>query len=207
MIHRANMTPPRRGLTGQGKMDDMTESITEPPVDASTTALRAMVADQFGRIRSGVEQVTKDLPQVASVWRPDPDANSIAWLVWHLARVEDDHVAHLAGREQVWTSAGWCERFALPFDPAAHGYGHSSADVAAVRTAPADLAAYHADVHEMALAYGESLTVEELARVVDTRWDPPVTASVRLVSLIGDCLQHLGQAKYVRGMAERASIQ
>lgn len=181
----------------------MTETTTAA---AMTTALRAMVTDQFGRIRELVEDVTDGLSETTAVWRPDPDANSIAWLVWHLTRVQDDHVAHLAGRPQVWTSRGWFERFALPFDAAAHGYGQTSAEVAAVRTAPADLAAYHADVHEMSLSYASGLTAEELARVVDTNWDPPVTASVRLVSLIGDCLQHVGQAQYVRGMAERAGI-
>ena len=45
-----------------------------------------------------------------------------------------------------------------------------------------------------------SVTAEELARVVDTNWDPPVTASARLVSIIDDCAQHLGQAAYLRGI-------
>lgn len=174
--------------------------------DAMTAATRAMVADQFGRIRDLVERVTDGLSEAAAAWRPDADANSIAWLVWHLTRVQDDHVAHLAEVPQAWTSRGWFERFALPFDAAAHGYGQTSADVAKVRTAPADLAAYHADVHQLSLSYAAGLTAEELARVVDTNWDPPVTASVRLVSLIGDCLQHVGQAQYVRGMARRAGI-
>lgn len=181
--------------------------MTEPTTaDAMTAAMRAMVADQFQRIRELVEHATTGLSEQAAVWRPDPDANSVAWLVWHLTRVQDDHVAHLAGVPQAWTSRGWYERLALPFDAAAHGYGHSSAEVAAVRTAPTELAAYHADVHELSLSYAAGLTAEELARVVDTNWDPPVTASVRLVSLIGDCLQHAGQAQYVRGMAERAGI-
>lgn len=179
----------------------MTEETTQ---DAATTALRAMVTDQFGRIRELVEDVTGGLSQAEAVWRPDAQANSIAWLIWHLTRVQDDHVAHLADQPQAWTSRGWFERFALPFDAEAHGYGQTSAEVAAVRTAPADLAAYHADVHELSLSYAAGLTAAELARVVDTNWDPPVTASVRLVSLIGDCLQHLGQAAYVRGLAERA---
>ena len=45
------------------------------------------------------------------------------------------------------------------------------------------------------------MTAAELKRVVDTNWDPPVTASARLVSIIDDCAQHLGQAAYVRGIA------
>jgi hypothetical protein len=165
-----------------------------------------ILLDGFGRIAEETHAVLDGATREVLTYRPDADANSIAWLVWHLTRIQDDHVAGLAGTEQVWTSGGWYERFGLPFPAEAHGYGQSSEDVAAVRV-PADLLqGYHAAVHEASLAYAESLTADELARVVDTNWDPPVTASVRLVSLIGDCLQHAGQAAYVHGLAERAGI-
>lgn len=174
--------------------------------DTTTQALREMVSDQFERVHALVQRVTKGLSAAAATWRPDADANPVAWLVWHLTRIQDDHVADLAGREQVWTAEGWQKRFALPFDRWATGYGQSREEVAAVRVVAADLAAYHADVHRMSVDYAATLTAAELARVVDTAWDPPVTASVRLVSLLGDCLQHAGQAAYVRGLAERAGI-
>ena len=48
------------------------------------------------------------------------------------------------------------------------------------------------------------LTPDDLDRVVDRRWDPPVTLGVRLVSIGDDCLQHVGQAGYVRGLLDRA---
>ncbi|MEO7125075.1 MAG: DUF664 domain-containing protein [Nakamurella sp.] len=181
--------------------------MTDKETDKTTTALRDMVADQFGRIRQQVQRIAAGLSDTAAVWRPDPEANSIAWLVWHLTRVQDDHVAFLAGHEQVWTTGGWFERFALPFPADAHGYGHSSADVAAVQTPMADLVAYQAEVDSMSTKYAQALTAGSLTRVVDTNWDPPVTASVRLVSLIGDCLSHAGQAAYVRGLAERAGVR
>ncbi len=112
----------------------------------------------------------------------------------------------LSGEEQVWTRDGWCDRFGLPFASDVHGYGHSSADVAKVQVGPELLDGYHAAVHAMTLRYVEGVTPGELARVADTSWDPPVTAGVRLVSVIGDCLAHLGQADYVRGLAERAGV-
>jgi len=43
------------------------------------------------------------------------------------------------------------------------------------------------------------LSPGDLDRIVDRRWDPPVTLGVRLVSIADDCLQHVGQAAYVRG--------
>jgi hypothetical protein len=36
--------------------------------------------------------------------------------------------------------------------------------------------------------------------VVDDSWDPPVTVSIRLVSILADDLQHAGQAAYARGV-------
>lgn len=172
--------------------------------DRAEEAVREILRDSFGRVRGLVERVCEGLSHEQATYRPDPDANTIAWLVWHLTRITDDHVAGLVDSEQVWAREGWHDRFALPFDAEAHGYGQSSVDVAEVQTDPALLVAYHADVHHATLAYVDGVDAAELARVVDTAWDPPVTVSIRLVSVIGDCLQHLGQAAYVRGLAERA---
>ncbi|MBA2560742.1 MAG: DUF664 domain-containing protein, partial [Propionibacteriales bacterium] len=164
---------------------------------------KVLLADSFGRIRELVASVTDGLSSQQSTYRPDRDANSIGWLVWHLARVQDDHLSELANVEQAWTLHGWAERFTLPFDGAATGYGQTSQEVADVGVDPALLDRYHDDVHRKSLEYVDSLTPDELSRIVDDSWDPPVTVSVRLVSVIGDCLQHVGQAAYLRGIVER----
>lgn len=132
--------------------------------------------------------------------RPDPDANSIAWLVWHLARVQDDHVAEVAGIEQVWTAQGYAGRFALPFDDGDIGYGHSTDQVAQVRAEADLLASYLSAVHAQTVDFLRTVTEADLDRVVDERWDPPVTLGVRLVSVVNDDTQHVGQAAYVRGL-------
>lgn len=174
--------------------------------DPATTVLRNLLLDAFGRIRELVEDITADLSDDVAVYRPDPDANSISWLIWHLTRVQDDHIAGLADTEQQYTANGWIDQFSLPFAASDIGYGQNSDDVAKVTAGGALLAAYHADVHAATQRYIESLTADELQRVVDPNWDPPVTAAVRLVSVEGDCLQHLGQAAYVKGMAERSRV-
>jgi hypothetical protein len=167
-------------------------------------AVRALLSDSFGRVRDLVEGITDDLsPELAS-YRPDEDANTVAWLLWHLARVQDDHVAGLAEVDQVWTSRGWYDRFGLPFDASATGYGQSRDEVAAVVVEADLLAGYQADVHRETLDYIESLPIADLDKVIDRSWDPPVTVRVRLVSVLEDCLQHVGQAAYLRGLAERA---
>jgi hypothetical protein len=157
-----------------------------------------LLADAFGRIRSAVAGVVDGLSPDDLAWRAERDANSIAWLVWHLTRIQDDHVADAACVEQVWPQ--WADRFALPFDLGATGYGQSSADVAAVRASAALLTSYHEEVYDATMKYVSSLTPADLDRIVDTRWDPPVTLGVRLVSVVGDDLQHVGQAAFIRGL-------
>ncbi|MCK9795765.1 DinB family protein [Isoptericola sp. 4D.3] len=164
----------------------------------------ALLTDAFGRVSEEVRRVLRGATAGHLTYRPDPEANTVAWLVWHLTRVQDDHVADVAGTEQRWTAGGWAEKFALPFDVADTGYGHSPEQVAAVRADTALLAGYLDDVHAATTTYLATVSEADLARVVDTRWDPPVTLGVRLVSVVGDDLQHVGQAAYVRGLAERA---
>jgi len=162
-----------------------------------------LLSDALGRVRDDVPAVVSGLDVDQLAWRPDPGSNSIAWLIWHLTRVEDDHIADVAGTEQAWTSSGWYDRFALPFEPAAHGYGHSPDDVARVRVPGDLLAGYQADTAARAIAYVESLAPDDLDKVVDERWDPAVTLGVRLVSVVNEVNQHLGQAAYLRGLVDR----
>ncbi len=159
-----------------------------------------LLIDAFGRIRDLSHRVLDGLDEDTLTRRPDRDANTIGWLVWHQLRVQDDHVAEVAGTEQVWMGQGFVERFALPYDATATGYGQSSADVGAF-TATAELLADYADaVTEATIGYLKGVDADELDRVVDTSWDPPVTLAVRLVSVVSDDLQHLGQAAYVKGL-------
>jgi uncharacterized damage-inducible protein DinB len=161
-----------------------------------------LLVEALGRIHDGGLAVVDGLSADQLSARPGPDANSIGWLVWHLARVQDDHVADVAGLEQVWTAQDFVGRFGLPFPPSDIGYGHSSDDVDRVRADAELLAAYLSAVHAQTLGYVERLDPDDLDRIVDTRWDPPVTLAVRLVSVLNDDLQHLGQAAYARGLLD-----
>lgn len=148
-------------------------------------------------VRSAVDGLTPDQLR----WAPAPGANPVGWLIWHLTRVQDDHVAEVMGAEQVWVRDGWADRFGLAPDPADTGYGHSPAQVAAVRPESAQaLIEYYDAVATRTRTFLAGLTEEDLDRVVDERWDPPVTLGVRLVSVVNDGDQHVGQAAYVRGL-------
>lgn len=163
-----------------------------------------VLTDGFSRLRESAHAAVADLTPDQLAWRADPEANTVAWLLWHLARVQDDHVAGLAGSPQVWTRDGWSATFALPFDDAEIGYGQDAGDVAAVRPGSAALLTGYLDaVLDRTGEYLRTLGDADLDRVVDADWDPPVTVGVRLVSVLDDDLQHVGQAALLRGIARR----
>jgi hypothetical protein len=169
-----------------------------PDKDAAS---RELLRDAFTRLIEHVDEVTDGLTDEQANYRPSPGANSIAWLIWHSARVQDIQLAPIAGVDQVWTRDGWVDRFGLDLPRNDTGYGHGPDEVAKVQASADLLAGYYHAVHKLTLEFVAGVTAEDLGRIVDPGWDPPVTASSRLVSIIDDCAQHLGQAAYVRGIA------
>ena len=157
--------------------------------------------DAFGRIGSVVEAVLDGLEPEKLNWRPGGTGNSIAWLVWHLCRAQDEQLADLAGAESAWASGGYAARFGFDLDPDDTGYGHSFGQVSAVQLDSTELLRqYHEAVLERSLDFVRGLDGAALDKVVDKNWNPPVTAGVRLVSIVDDCVQHGGQAAYVKGL-------
>jgi hypothetical protein len=179
------------------------EVLREPGRYGRVVDAISLLVEAFGRVPGLVRGAVDGLDEEELAWRPDPGANSVAWLVWHLARQQDAQVAALAGQEQEWTAGGWAGRAGLPFDDREHGYGMDAEDVAAVRL-PADLLVGYAEaVHRVTVQHLSTLAEESLDEVVDEHWDPPVTRGVRLVSVLDDAVQHAGQAAYLRGLLQR----
>ncbi|MGY1669859.1 mycothiol transferase [Geodermatophilus sp. SYSU D00710] len=155
----------------------------------------------YAQIGETLHRALEGLSPEELAHRPGPDANPVGWLAWHLLRVQDDHLAEVAGTPQVWTAQGFAARFGLPVDDAATGYGMSPEEVASVRVPSVALLLEYADaVAARSDEFLRGLSDDDLDRVVDERWDPPVTLGVRLVSVLSDDLQHVGQAAYARGL-------
>lgn len=164
-----------------------------------------VLADAFSRVRQLAERSVADLDTEALAFRPEAEANSIGWLIWHLTRIQDDHVAEIAGMPQVWNTGNWATRFGMPAGTEETGYGHTTDQVAALRPGSPDLLVeYHAAVWKRTIEYLTTIDSDELNRIIDRSYDPPVTVAVRLVSVVSDNLQHAGQALYVRGILERS---
>ena len=159
-----------------------------------------LLIDAYGRVREGALAAIDGLTEEELAHRITLDANPIVWLVWHAYRVQDDHVADVAGLQQVWAARGFIEHFDLDLDEDDTGYGHTSAQVAAVR-APAELLARYVEaVHDQSVTWIAGVRESDLDRIVDAAWDPPVSLGVRLVSVVDDGAQHVGQAAYLRGL-------
>jgi hypothetical protein len=160
-----------------------------------------LLVEMYDRIPPLARRAVDGLDATLLSRRPAPTANSIGWLVWHLARIQDHHIAELLDDDQVWVDGRWAARFGLDPDPSNTGYGHDVEEVGAVRAeGPEALTEYLDVVAVRTRSMLEELVPADLDRIVDRRWNPPVTLGVRLVSVADDCLQHAGQAAYVRGL-------
>jgi uncharacterized damage-inducible protein DinB len=164
----------------------------------------ALLIETFDRLPDLVRSVVRGLSPEQLRWAPGKGANSIGWLVWHLTRIQDDHLAGVTGDEQVWASSEWAPRFGLSGSAARvdnTGYGHSAHQMQSVQPESGKaLVEYYDAVHARTRDFLSKLTADRLDEIVDENWDPPVTLGVRLVSVASDDLQHVGQAAYVRGL-------
>jgi hypothetical protein len=163
-----------------------------------------ILVDAFQRVRQTASAAARGLSAELLEARLDPAANTIAWLLWHLARGQDAQLAPAMGDEQLWKSGGWSTRFDLTLPPDSTGYAHTPDDVAQIRGLSVELLIGYLDaVCDRTVGYVSGLSDTDLDRIVDERFTPPVTLAVRLVSIINDCLQHAGQAAFIRGVLER----
>jgi hypothetical protein len=163
-----------------------------------------LLTDGYGRVLEVLERVLKGLTQDDLNWQPRPECNSIGWLIWHLTRLQDDHIASLMGEEQLWTKDGWHARFGRPAEAKDLGFGHSPEQVAVFQSPDIEtFLAYHRAVLERSKRYFLTLSRADLDRKLDEPWFQPLpTVGVRLISVLGDSLQHAGQAAYVRGQLQ-----
>ena len=162
-----------------------------------------VLLEAFGRIRKLVDQSVSGCDPIGLAYRPEPGANSIAWLCWHLARIQDDHVSEIAGLEQAWVTDGWHSRFGMEPDPHKTGQGDGPDEVAAIPPDGDLIMSHYAAIAARTAAYLATAYEAELDRIIDRSYDPPVTVGVRLVSVISDNVQHAGQARYLRGIVDR----
>jgi hypothetical protein len=166
--------------------------------------LNDLLLDLFSRVGETVHGAVHGLDPETLNTAPETGSNPVGWLVWHLTRVQDHHVAEVLDEQQIWVQDGWAKRFGLDPEPDNTGYDHDLDQVAAVRPENSDAVLdYYEAVAARTRTFLQTVSATDLDRIVDRRWDPPVTLGVRLVSIADDDIQHAGQAAYARGILER----
>ena len=163
-----------------------------------------LIIDGLSRIPRTLSMAMEGLTAEQLAYRPALEANTIAWLAWHLTRVQDHHLSDLAARAQAWISEGWHDKFGKPADPQETGQKYGPDQVASIHPPSGQLLLdYHNAVFERSKQYLEGIRCEDLARELDEpQWNPRPTVGVRLMSVISDNTQHAGQAAYLRGLIE-----
>ncbi len=160
----------------------------------------SMITDALDRARGVVHAAVKDLSLRELLAGPKPH---IAWLAWHMARVQDHNIAELSGHQQIWIADGWHGRFGMPPEPKDYASGHRQTPEQVDSFAAPDpqiLLGYLDAVFERTKDFLSSLTSQDLERTLDEpRYQPLPTVAVRLVSIVADNMRHAGQIEYLRG--------
>ena len=163
-----------------------------------------IVADALGRINRVLHRAMDGIPAGVLNRQPTPESNSMAWLAWHLCRVQDHHISDLLGIPQLWIADGWHEKFGMARDESETGTGHTLEQVAALKVDSAELSLGYADaVLARSKQYLATVKPEDLdAEINEPQYSPLPIVGVRLVSIISDNTQHAGQVMYARGLVE-----
>ena len=163
-----------------------------------------LVEDALGRVCDMVREALKDLSAEELLSPPKPH---IAWLVWHLSRVQDANFSGLMNRPQLWIAGGWHARFGMPPEPRDYGSGHrhTRAQVDAFTCTDKELLLAYLDaVFAQTKQYLSTVSNEDLNRVLDEpQYNPLPTLGVRFASVINCNTRHAGQIEYLRGVIKR----
>ncbi|MFA5310044.1 MAG: DinB family protein [Dehalococcoidales bacterium] len=161
-----------------------------------------LIVDIYKRMTEEVEHTLDGLTTADLHQRPAPGANSIGWLIWHATRSMDRTIGDAILGEQLWVRDGWHRKFNMPPDPLDTGYGHTDAQVDALKIPDVQtLLDYHRAVMRVMLAAMDKLTEEELDKEYPFSLEPGAKRAFarRILSNVHD-IQHVGQAAYVRGL-------
>ena len=162
-----------------------------------------LVIDALGRVRDMVRVALQDLSPAELMAPPKPP---IAWLVWHLSRVQDSNFSGLMERPQLWIADGWHARFNMPPDPKDYGSGHrhTRAQVDAFAVSDKQLLLDYLDaVFARTKDYLSTIKNADLNRVLnEPQYQPLPTLSIRLASVIACNTRHAGQIEYLRGLVK-----
>lgn len=144
--------------------------------------LRDFVIRSMDRARLVTVELVRDLTPQELLWQPGPKANHVAFLLFHIFRVEDSNLhAWVTEADQVWEEESWSDPIVLPSPDASHsqnwttGNGWTSKEVGGWEPPPLEkLLAYGAAVRRVSVERIRALDLERLEEI--PRPDRPTMA-------------------------------
>jgi len=174
----------------------------EDVMDLSDFALYAF-SDARAYLMKALDGLTDD----ELLWQPQPGANHIAFILWHMFREEDRFFQYkLQGAPQVWEEGRWYERLNLPHDPQDVGFGWTAEQVAAFpHIRLSDLLAYGEAVRARTLDYLQNVKPAKMDDIVESDVFGDTSVGNRIRHRIVGRAGHTGQIDYIRGLHKGVS--
>ncbi len=166
----------------------------------------ALLLLQYQTMQRHFNSIFQDLNDEQMNWKPEGDANTISFLLWHVLRAWDSYYSMLFNSPELYEAEGWPKKFGFDvtgkgYDGTAMGTGFSTEDVAIVNAKPEVLAAYFDALLSVLNGYLKTATDEALGQEFIVPWWPnPSTVAGVLSHVLTHGMEHIGQALYVRGM-------
>ncbi len=154
------------------------------------------------QVHQRIQELVADLSDSQLSWSPTPRSHSLAFVLWHIPRCDDNYLrVHIQGHTEIWREEGWFQWWGLDSEST----GMMLDDGAAAQISlpgKNDLLSYARRVWDELAEFVAGLGPEELARPVDQveRTSGMTTGQVITTHIYGHDNRHLGEMEYVKGL-------
>jgi len=171
--------------------------------------VRDFAIHSLDEVQEVLTRSVDSLTQEELMSQPRPGANNIAFMLWHMARVEDWFLHYLFQRvPQLWESGRWHEIMGLPENPKVTGFGYTAEQVASFPSVQVrNLMAYIEAVRADTLEYLRNVDTARIDEEVTSRFFDEASIGSLISHLVVELAQHVGQIAYVRGLLRGPSSQ
>ncbi len=164
-----------------------------------STEVKDIILGSLQQSQGFLAKALDDLTQEEASWRPTSECNSIAFILWHLARVEDYFMSRVIQRQtETYEAEGWQQK--LGTAPRDMGFGYTVEKLQAWPVPKLEIIrGYHEAVRLKTLAFLESATPEKLAEVPRPDRSPD-SIGISLGHMATELALHISQIAYLRGV-------
>ena len=131
-----------------------------------------------------------------------PGTNSIAWLIWHLTRIQDLSASARMGKDQAWVAEGFHAKFGMEADfMKFNSFTPEELDAFPQMDAES-LLGYYECARGYLTEYVNSLSASDLDAPVPPRPHGPENVGDALGITLADNTQHFGQIAFIMGVVK-----